>query len=457
MAKKRSTSFTKLSIKQFDKYAAHHDRITCDIISGFLIHKNKASLVYKFRPTNGIGSRPTITIGNTKNLSINEAASIAKQMLEITNNGGNPKDILKAPLKIKTTRSLKKDDDDNRYLGNFFNNVFEPNTLKRDGGAAKYDCSLINNHFEHLFGKKISELTTKDIEDWQDSMEEKGRAYSTILRVYNTLLALISMALKESYKIGSANAGIIADKPFKIKALRGASKAQVASYIDRERDMDASVRRILNNDELQSIETAMLRLNQEIKDKRDRSLTKANRQHLQKLSDLTFAHWVIPFIYIAYYTGLRPGDISSLKWTDLHLGKLKRVTNKSAHLPEPTLISFELNNSKSVFKYSLLEVIDTWRAQQGNPKKGYVFPQADDIKKPIDRTAYQKQWKHILTDAKINIHMYAFRHHFISTLLRNGRPPSLVANLVGHKSIRMIEKHYSHHLPSDKKDALSVF
>lgn len=473
---KKLTSLTETKVKAFHKEAAYKQSLSCERISGFHLYKNKASTSYKYRSTARGKKRIEIVIGNIESIGINDAAKIAQRMLDAINNGDNPKDVLKDSSKSSTTRAIKKDSNDNIYLGNFFRNVFQPERMKsgdEDGLSGKQTCQIIEREFDHLFDKKMSSLSSEEIHQWQDSKEKKrelkngsireyGYAYSTINRNYNALLGLLSMAVKLSHIPNGKYQGLLPEPPFKVKALRGASAKQKAAYVDTQKQMDQSKRRVLEDKELKAIESAMLKVNIEMKEARTRSLKKKNRQHLPDLAQLEFAHFIIPFIYIAYYTGLRPGDICTLKWSEVSHGQLSKMTSKSSHLDEPVIVKFKIGDTKKLLKYSLKEVLDIWKEQQAHLKSKYLFPFTDkktgiiDINRPMGRDAYSKQFDKIKEKSKVFIDMYGFRHHFISKLLKEGTHISLVANLAGHKSIKMIEQHYSHHLPDDKSQHLSV-
>jgi len=457
---RKISSLTDSGIAKFNANASPKDTLPCLKISGFKVIKNLNSSSFIFRPTSRSAKRTPITIGLTHKITIGVAASIALEMIELNNTGGDPKDALRKPTKTKTTRAIAIPENDLSYLGNFFEQVYTPYVHDNEYGSAQNNINLIQLEFGHLFRKKMSELTVKDIEDWQDSIEKRlcnGKllVYDTIKRKYDTLLGLLSIAIDLSNKPTGKYAGLLYESPFKFRALRGASHAQKREYERRRKEIDKLSRRIMDDSELSEIESALKTFNTDIVNARTRSRLHAARLYLPDLALKTFAHWMLPFIYLCYYTGLRPNDILDLRWEDFYNGKLTITANKSRHYQEPIIIRQNISDHKRLFDYSCKEVLDLWQVDCGNPTTGWVFPSDNDKSKRLGRDAYKTSWKTIQKLAGFKIHVYSFRHHFISYQLFVGTDKLAVARLVGHKTTRMIDEHYSHHMPSRADDAMN--
>jgi len=453
------SSITEAALRRFISNAKECDTLSCTTIKGFSVYKNRAkdSASFRYRPSLRGASRNPIILGKANILKISEATAMALEIMEGINDGEEAKDVMRSGRVGPARKLQSKSEDDLSILGNFFEKVYMPIKQRLNEDTAYDSYTIMKREFGHLFKKPMSKLTSKDITNWQDQKEKQGLAYKTIERYYATLIALISMAVKLSHDSSGDHAGLLFDSPFPVRPLRGASKAQREAILRQERDIDTHVRRMLEKEELIKLEKAMERYAQECVDGRERSRKHSNKLHLPSLKDVTFPHWIMPYIYISYYTGLRPGDVSGLEWQDLHNGKLNKVTEKSKHLTKPVVVKLSLSNTKSVFKYSLVEVLTTWRKQQGNPKTGWVFPQIRDDSKPLSEKGYKKSWAKITEYAGLKLHMYSFRHNFISTLIRKGMNMKLVATMSGHKTTEMIELHYAHHFPSDVEEAMGVF
>ena len=53
------------------------------------------------------------------------------------------------------------------------------------------------------------------------------------------------------------------------------------------------------------------------------------------------------------------------------------------------------------------------------------------------------------------VYPHLFRHSFITEALRRGMNPLLVAKIVGHSSLAMIQRNYEHLVADDSYEALS--
>ena len=453
------SSITEAALKRFISNANEGDALSCTAIKGFSVVKNRAkgSASFRYRPSLRGASRNPAIIGKANVLKLSEATKIALEMMEAINEGGEAKDALKGSRVAPTARLQAISKDDPAILGNFIDQVYMPFKLRQNPDTAYDNFNTLKREFGHLFKKPMSKLTGKDIKDWQNKKEKQGLVFKTIERYYAILIALINMAVKISHDSSGEYAGLLYDSPFPVKPLQGASKAQRDAILKQEREIGIHVRRMLTDEELIKIEQAMYRFGEDCIQQRARSRQHSNRLHLPCLKDVAFPHWIIPYIYVAYYTGLRPGDVAGLEWEDIHAGKITRTTNKSKHLVKPSVVILPIKDNASVFKYSLKEVLALWQEQNDNPKRGWVFPQTQDNSKPLSAKGYKKSWAKITEYAGLNLHMYSFRHHFISNLIRAGVNMMQIAGISGHKSIAMIEAHYAHHFPSDIEDALSIF
>ncbi len=456
-APKRLSSLTDASLAAFNKSAQKWDKLFCTRIVGFFAYKNANSVSFKLRLQS---QKTSITIGLAHKITITQAAEIALKMIELINTGEDPKDALRKPGKTKTTRIISVPENDLAYLGNFFKQVYVPHVIKEEWGSAQNNINTINREFEHLFDRKMSELTAHDIEQWQDQIEGRlvnGKAlvFDSIKRKYDTLLGVIRLAIEVSNKPKGPYAGLLFESPFKIRALRGASKTQKDEYEKRRKEIDKLNRRIMEDSELCSIEMAMFDFGKDLAEARERSRQHSARKHLPSLLTKNFAHWIIPFIYLCYYTGLRPNDVLDLKWEDFYNGKFTITANKSKRYNEPVIIRQNIGTKKRLFKHSCQEVLDLWRDDLGSPATGWVFPSDNDTSKRLGRDGYRKAWNSILKLAGMSIHVYSFRHHYISYQLSIDTDKLAVAALVGHKTTKMIDEHYSHHLPSKADDAVN--
>jgi len=452
------SSITQAALNRFVETAEEGQELYCERIKGFSLFKNRAagSASYRYRPTSRHISRTPITIGRTSKLTIKLACQIAVKLIDAINQGDDPKETLRELVQGQL-RKTKAKDDDLSVLGNFYREIYKPMRLRESGNSAASALNSIEKQWGHIFDKRMAQIKPLDITRWQDEKERDGLKYNTISKYYNLLRAILSTAMRLSHEAGGQHQGLLLALPFSVRPLRKPSKKQKEQHLEKARDLEIDSRRMLTVEELQAVEKGLMLYGLQVIAQRERSRCHANKLHLPSLKGQVMPHWVIPFTYLAYYTGLRPGDIADLRWEDLIDNKLRKVTNKSKHLAEPVIVNFELSDDKSVLAFSCVEVLDIWRGQQGNPKRGWLFPQIRDNNKPLSEKGYKKSWDNVQKLASIKLDMYSFRHNFISTLIRKGFNLKLVAEMAGHKTTEMIEKHYAHHFPEDKAKAMSVF
>lgn len=75
---------------------------------------------------------------------------------------------------------------------------------------------------------------------------------------------------------------------------------------------------------------------------------------------------------------------------------------------------------------------------------------------PLNVAALQQMLNNLGEEAGMTkpVHAHAFRHAVATYLLQQGMNPLLVAQLLGHSSLRMIQMHYGHLTAADTYDAL---
>ncbi|MBK2296734.1 site-specific integrase [Francisella philomiragia] len=156
---------------------------------------------------------------------------------------------------------------------------------------------------------------------------------------------------------------------------------------------------------------------------------------LNKQSDL-----IRNIILVAYYTGMRKGEIFSLRWgnidfvTDqINLEAINTKTNTSRQIPihkklKPIFKANEGSNSDLVFKNSEGEQL----------------------------TQIEKQWKKFKKEADIeNFRFHDLRHNFCSMLVMKGVPIYTVAQLACHSDVKTTQI-YAHLSPDIKRAAVDL-
>jgi integrase len=150
--------------------------------------------------------------------------------------------------------------------------------------------------------------------------------------------------------------------------------------------------------------------------------------------------WLKPLITVAIHTGMRKGEMLSLKWDDvdfltgtIHVRKAK--SGEGRNLP-----------MNSVARAALLSLRDARRARlrapvvNRNEASGYVFcaPEGGFM------SNLSRYWYPALKRAGIdNVHFHDLRHTFASRYMMSGGDLYTLQVLMGHKTAAMVQR-YAH-------------
>jgi integrase len=154
--------------------------------------------------------------------------------------------------------------------------------------------------------------------------------------------------------------------------------------------------------------------------------------------------------------GLRPGELTGLRWDDLdlkvgtltvagslknerghpRLGETKTKQSRTLDLPSPVLAALRAHSTRQ--KEERLGIGSTWRAT------GLVF--TTEVGTPIDPSNLRRTTKALCEDAggePVSPNELG-RHSAASLLYDAGMSLAAIADLLGHSSTRMLEAHYRH-------------
>ncbi|WP_461519845.1 tyrosine-type recombinase/integrase [Porticoccus sp.] len=432
------TTITLAKASDFLKQAQVREVISCKNIPGFHLMKLATGGVWRYRYSDNTGKRRVATVGKYSHIKPEAAAEIVHDWII---NGIDP-------LADKTDRRQKAQkavtDTERRTLRYYLENYYKPHmerSWKYENAKANY--GRLVKHFAKLLDRDMATFDKADIDEWQREIEGKGRTYTTVKRTYGALKTLLRHAVQ--------NGAIDVDPLAKHKLLEPKLSDQ-----EREKsDPKQSERRMLTHDEIAAIHNGLDLFADEIREQR-RSSRKHGKAYLPDLDLQNYPHWFIPFCQLALHTGLRPGDLYTLKWEELNLtfGRLTKTCEKTAHAArrqrKPTVVDLKLNDT-------IKAVMAGWHKDKGKPKGGLVFP-SPVTGLTMDGKAHRKPWKRVkeLGGLPDTLNFYSLRHHFISALLANGVSVFVVAKLVGHKGPEMILEHYGHLCPDQAAEALDI-
>ena len=425
---KLDTSITDDVARSFLAAAEERDTLYCDKQTGLHLMKTKKGGSWRYRYTDDAGKRRTATVGR---YPATKPQQVAEQVMAWKTADADP---LKNKQERRRAAISEAEAAEQRTMRNYL-----------DGGytrhASEETLAILRHNFAAWLDRDMGTLTQADVRAWQNHREAEGRAFPTIQRAYGALRTMLKRATDEDE--------ILTDDPLGKVKLRKPQNTERSEELRQRRE---ATRRLLTDDELAGLTTGLDAFAEECRQQR-RNSRAHGKPHLPDLDAVAYPHWFIPFAYAALYTGLRPGDLYTLTWTELNpnFGRLVKVPNKTKHNSNPARVQMDIPPQ-------LLEIVRAWWEQQGKPTDGLVFP-SPITGRQMDKKAHDKAWRRVkrLGGLPDDLVFYALRHHFISTLVAAGVPMLTVANLAGHKSASMIERHYGHLCPVAARDIMAQY
>ena len=162
------------------------------------------------------------------------------------------------------------------------------------------------------------------------------------------------------------------------------------------------------------------------------------------------------FFVVAFFTGMRFGEMSVLKWknVDFKLGVIKVRETRVRGVEGPP------KTKKSVRDVKMLPpVIEALRDQRKYTmgKSDYVF--LNQYGRPLlPDSVNQHVWKPALRKAGLDDRsLYQTRHTFATLMLDAGELPGWVQHMMGHETLQMIHDKYYSHIKNYQREDGSAF
>ena len=172
-----------------------------------------------------------------------------------------------------------------------------------------------------------------------------------------------------------------------------------------------------------------------------RYLTEDEQKRLIAATKQSANHYLYTIVSIALSTGMRLGEIMTLRWRNLLLedneefGLILLETTKNGEPRGVPIVQ------------SAHDAIKALRAEHARQHKGRVkqdallFPSEDDANKTVE---IRKAWTTALKRAQItDFRFHDLRHTAASYLAMEGASAPQIAEILGHKTLQMV-KRYSH-------------
>jgi len=240
--------------------------------------------------------------------------------------------------------------------------------------------------------KKLKEVTTYDVELQKSFQIKKGYADSTVKRNLGDLRRVFTKAVEWGF-------------------LRQSPATPVS-----DPKVDSAKERLYLSDE------EMARLESALQEWHHKSYFPADAQERKM-----FPAYLLFIVRIALQTGMRRGEILSLRWSDVDReNRMITVRGDVAKSAKTRRLPISDKLAKALWEWSGLE---EERADVDDP----VFPVQN----------FKRTWSRLREMAELDITFHQLRHHFASSLVLRGTALHVVKELLGHTSIETTQIYLS--------------
>ena len=270
---------------------------------------------------------------------------------------------------------------------------------------------------------RIDKLTAKGLQEWKLIMEQKGLSLNSKKQAFSDLRAMFNYAIKMEY---------IHKNPLTI----------LGNFKDTEfikQDM-----MIYTAEEFKRFISAAKQLAVE-------------REEKQK----DFSEWdFYVFFCVAFYTGLRKGEIHALKWSDLNgsfLSVKRSITQRLKGGDRETPPKNKASVRTLQMPSPLVQVLAEHRKRQETLDTFTEDYRVCGGVRSLRNTSIQRKNERYAALAGLDvIRIHDFRHSHVSVLANEGINIQEIARRLGHSRIEMTWNTYSHLYPREEERAVNV-
>jgi integrase len=198
----------------------------------------------------------------------------------------------------------------------------------------------------------------------------------------------------------------------------------------------------------------------------DRNTLTVEQAHT--LMEVAKGHRLEALLLVAVTTGLRGGELTALKWQDIHFdGRCLLVRHTAHRLPGLGFVENEPKTKSSRRKITLPQLVldalqqhkmnqDAMKQKAGDKWKNLdlVFP--NTVGNYQEANYRQKMFLGFLKEAELpSMRLHDLRHSAATILLSQGVNAKVVQEILGHSSITMTLGIYGHVFPGMQGDAMN--
>ena len=294
---------------------------------------------------------------------------------------------------------------------------------KRANGITE-TATRVKQAFPEFLGKRLAEIDSFSVERWRLARHKAGVKAATTNRDLDALRAVLSRAVSW---------GVLREHP-----LKAVKRARL--------DVRGRVRYLTPDEDKRLREALAARVEQMRRGRESFNAWRRERGHPELPPHPRYADHLEPLVLLALNSGLRRGELFSLRWRHVDLGS-RRLTVAGASAK--TGVTRRVPLSDEAF-----DVLSTWRSQAGKDvdPMAYVFPSPQTGERLDNITT---AWGALVQAAKLtDFTFHDLRHTFASRLVQAGVDLNVVRELLGHTSLVMTLR-YAHLREQDTAAAVA--
>jgi integrase len=350
-------------------------------------------------------------------------------IVNYTDNNGNHKSISKrvygsAEAKLEELSLLhqieKSGDPQNLTVKMLYDEYMAAKATEVRQSSLEKTASILKNHIlPYLSDVKIADLTPKKLQNWKNAIAEKDSKITTKNNAYRELNALVNFAIKMEY---------INSNPLK----------KVGRFRDAYFTPEQGTLHYYTPEQFREF------------------IAVAEQYKNNSFADNAF----YVFFNIAYYTGMRKGEINALTWDDID-GNLVHVRRS---ISQKTKGGFQETPPKNASSYrtlqmpqKLVDVLEQHRILQKRIK-GFSggFRVCGGASVLSDTNIEIKNTKFSKEAGLPHIRIHDFRHSHASVLANAGINIMEISRRLGHSNVQQTWNTYSHLYPREEERAIEV-
>jgi integrase len=194
-----------------------------------------------------------------------------------------------------------------------------------------------------------------------------------------------------------------------------------------------------------------------------------NADELRSFFELIEGHHLYTALYVKANTGMRRGEVLGLTWRTIDFDNARLSVTQNVTAPNYRVAVSDVKSAHSLRTIDLdartVAVLRSWRKQQLESyiatgvradESDFVFAKPDGG--PLHPDYFSQAFERLVAKMDLpRIRLHDLRHTHATLLLKEGVPPKVVSERLGHSSVAFTMQVYQHVLPGMQADAAETF